>query len=258
MKRSLAVRAVSLACVLLATSVHAKEETGYQPILVQLKAALDIDVQGNVSAVSFIDEAKVPDALRREAERLAQSWRFQPPRKDGKAVSGRTYATLQTCLVPSAAGIDYTFSYAGNGPSGTYRPPRKMHMPAMPIDTLMSEGVSRYGGKITYLVKPDGSVTLEKAVLDDPALQARYGQLWSRDQREYMKGFHYRPELIDGVATATRVEATVEQRWAEEGELDKLDAEMRADDARTDACRKLRGAQDHQIASDSVFKRIDS
>lgn len=258
MDRSRAVLAVLLACLLLSVQTLNAADVEQGPILVHLKAGLDVDNEGRVSNVTFVDDERVPDAVRRDAERIARAWRFQPPSKAGKPVGGRTYAGIQACMVSSRDGIDYTFAFVGNGPAGTYRPPRKGHSPVMPIAKLMGEGVDRLGGKVVYVVAPDGTATVEEAVLDDPKLQAHYGHLWLRDQRDYFKGFRYRPELIDGVATSTRIETVSEQVWFKEARRHDLDVHVRAENERSDACRKLRGAENRQIASDSVFKRLES
>ena len=256
MDRSRTVPAVPLACLLLFMPALKAGEVEKRPILVHLKAGLDVDIEGRVSGVTFVDDERVPDAVRRDAERIARTWRFQPPSKAGKPVSGRTYAGIQTCMVPSQSGINYTFAFVGNGPAGTYRPPRKWHAPAMPIATLIGEGVDRLSGKVAYVVAPDGTATMEEAVLDDPKLQARYGHLWLRDQRDFFKSFRYQPELIDGVATSTRIETVSQQIWFKDVRRRDIDAHFQAEDERSDACRNLRGEENRQIASDSVFKRL--
>lgn len=259
MSRSRSVLAVPLACLFWVAPALQAEDAGQGPVLVHMQAALDIDVEGRVSAVTFVDERKVPEVVRRDAEQVARSWRFMPPTRNGKAVSGRTYAGVQACLAPTPHGIDYTFAFTGNGPASTFRPPRKPpRAPALPIATLMGQGVDHLTGRTVYVVSPEGTATLESAVLDDPELQARYGHLWLRDQREFFKNFRYQPELIDGVPTATRLETATSQRWLKDASRSDIDARVRERDENSDACRKLRGEQDRQIASDSVFKRIDS
>lgn len=255
MSRSRSVMTLALACLWGVCDSQA-EEPAQQPVLVHMQAALDIDVEGRVSNVEFIDDRKLPDALRRDAAQLARSWRFMPPTRNGKPVSGRTYAGVQACLVPSPRGIDYTFAFTDNGPARLYRPPRRSGQVALPIRTLISEGVNQVTGRVLYVVSPEGAVTVESAVLDDPKLQARFGALWFRDQRQTFKSFRYRPELIDGVPTATRIETRWEQRWAKVSGVEEMEARIRAESAESDACRKLRGEEDRQVASDSVFVRI--
>ncbi len=258
MNRSRAVLAIPLACLWLFTTPLKAGEVEQQPVLVHLQAGLDVDREGHVSGVTFVDDEKVPDSVRRDAERIARTWRFQPPSSAGKPVSGRTYAGIQACLVPTQVGIAYSFAFAGNGPASTYQQARKPHGVAMPVAKLLREGVSRLRGKVVYVVAPDGTATVEKAVLDDPKLQARYGDLWLRDQRAFFKNYRYRPELVDGVAMSTRLETVWEQVWFEQGKSRDVDARLQAEAERSDACRNLRGDQNRQIASDSVFKRVES
>lgn len=258
MSRSRSVLVAALACLPWGAPVSQAEEPGQQPMLVHMQAALDIDVEGRVSNVEFVDERKLPEALRRDAAQVARSWRFMPPTRNGKPVSGRTFAGMHACLVPSPRGIDYTFAFTGNGPAGTYLPPRKPRALALPVAKLLGEGVDQVTGRAVYVVSPEGTVTLESAVLDDPKLQARFGPQWFRDQRELFKAHRYRPELIDGVPTATRLETQTAFRWFGDANRADIDAKLRENDEHSDACRKLRGEQDQQIASDSVFRRIDS
>lgn len=258
MSRSRSVMTLALVCLWWVAPASQAQEQDQQPVLVRMQAALDIDVEGRVSNVEFIDDRKLPDMLRRDAAQVARSWRFMPPTRNGKAVSGRTYASFQACLVPSPRGIDYTFAFAGNGPASTFLPSRKPRSIGLPIATLMGEGVNQVSGRNVYVVSPEGKVTLESAVLDDPKLQARFGPVWFRDQRELFKQFRYQPELIDGVPTTTRLETQTAYMWSRDLTRADIEAQRREEDGQSDACRKLRGEQDRQIASDSVFKRIDS
>lgn len=107
MNRSRAVLAIPLACLWLFTTPLKAAEVEQQPVLVHLQAGLDVDREGHVSGVTFVDDKKVPDIVRRDAERIARTWRFQPPSSAGKPVSGRTYVTTlsgETFIAPALAG----------------------------------------------------------------------------------------------------------------------------------------------------------
>lgn len=52
-----------------------------RPVLVSMQAALDVDRDGRVTAVTFVDDAKLPDAIRERGEEVAKSWTFVPPHK---------------------------------------------------------------------------------------------------------------------------------------------------------------------------------
>ncbi len=248
-----------LAAVLAAPCISNAADAPDKPVLVHMQAALDIDRNGRVAAVEFIDDKKLPDAIRQQAQQNALSWKFQPPMKAGQPVSGRTYARMQACLVPSGDGIDVSFAYTSNGPGSIHVPRKIGKSVAMPIPKLVAEGVNHIKGKMIYVVSTDGTATLESATLDDPDLQRKYGHLWQIDQRELLRQFRYRPELIDGVATATRVETVAENAWFRHADRKAVLAEMDAQDIEeSDACRALRSDDGRQLASDSPFKRIDS
>jgi hypothetical protein len=101
----------------------------------------------------------------------------------------------------------------------------------------------------------NGAAELESATLDDPKLQAQYGEMWKEEQRQLFKRYRHLPELIDGVPTSTRVETVAEQFWFASGTGD-AEAEFQKRDEQSDACKALRGDDGRQIASDSPFKRI--
>lgn len=225
-----------------------------RPVLVSMQAALDVDRDGRVTAVTFVDDAKLPDAIRERGEEVAKSWTFVPPIKAGEAVSGRTFAAMTACVVPSDDGLEFTVAYAGNGPGTSYLPPRRRKA-VMPVGKLVSQGVNGLRGTIVYVVSADGKAQLESATLDEPELQRRYGDLWKRDQREVQKNTRYLPELIDGVPIATRVETASVQEWVRTGDGEGL-ARIQARVESSDACKALRGDNGRQIASDSPFKLI--
>jgi hypothetical protein len=256
MRRVQVAVAVLLSCLPLASTVVA-EESAARPALVTLQAALDIDTEGRVSAVTFVDDLKLPASIRDGAGQVARRWRFLPPTRDGKAVSGRTYASVEACLVAGAERLDFTFAYAGNGPASTFVPPRKPVAPVLPLATLAARGINEMYGTIVYVVSADGRATLEQATLDDPELQKSYGALWFRDQRNMLKLHRYRPELIDGVPTATRVERLSGGQWFRPEDRRRFDEILQARREQSDACHALRGKGDRIVASDSVFRRVE-
>lgn len=260
MDRKCALAALPLLAAVLAAPLSSNAVDALdKPVLVYMTAALDIDRDGRVATVEFIDDKKLPDVIRQKARQTALSLKFQPPVKAGQPVGGRTYATMQACLAPSTDGIDISFAYTGNGPGSVYSPRRKARSVAMPIPKLVGEGINHMKGKIVYVVSPEGKAMLESATLDDPDLQRKYGHLWQIDQREMLKQFRYQPEVIDDAPTATRVETVAEDRWFRHEDRKAALAEMDAHSIeKSDACRALRDDNGRQIASDSPFKRVDS
>lgn len=247
---------VALAFALAGIFVPLQSSAASKATLIHMQAALDVDRDGRVAAVTYVDDGKVPDAIRQRGEQVAMGWTFLPPVKEGKAVAGRTYVGMQVCIVPQGDSIDFSIAYSDNGPASFFRAPRKPRSGALPIGKLMAQGVSSLRGKIIYLVSVDGKARLESATLDDPELQEQYGHLWRRDQRENLKNFRYRPELIDGVPTATRVETIAELGWSRVEDRKAFVAQMQERDEQSDACKALKNDNGRQIASDSPFQRI--
>ena len=76
MSRSRSVMTLALVCLWGVCDSQA-EEPAQQPVLVHMQYALDIDVEGRVTNVEFIDDRKLPDALRRDAADLADTLMIQ-------------------------------------------------------------------------------------------------------------------------------------------------------------------------------------
>lgn len=248
---------VALAFVLAGVVLPVQASEAGKPLVVHLQAALDVDREGRVAAVTYVDERDVPDAIRQHGEQIAMGWKFVPPMKDGKAVSGRTYAEMQVCLAPRGDSMDVSILYAGNGPASFYEVPRKPVSLAFPIGRLVARGINELRGKIVFVVSVDGKAQLESATLEDAELQKRYGHLWSKDQRAFLKRHRYLPELIDGVPTATRMESTIENTWRRAEDRKAVAAEMRDKQAQSDACKALTIDPGRQIAIDSAFQRVE-
>lgn len=231
-------------------------EMAAEPVLIPMRAALDIDREGQVAGIEFVDAERVPVILAQSAEAEIRRWVFAPPMRDGRAVSGRTYALVRMCLIPSGEQYEYTVSYAGNGPLSRFHPP-KSWSPDVPTPP----GIKRLTGTITYLVSPEGKATLESAVLDDEALREKYGRQWFLFQADWLKQQRFVPEQIDGVPVATRVNYAT---WISFGPKPvgnsrrargSFDAEFRRA-----SCQELVEASEsqRQIASDSAFQRSGS
>ncbi len=250
---------VALALAIVGIFVPCQSSAAGKPLLVYMQAALDIDRDGRVAAVTYVDDHKVPDVIRQRGEQVAKAWVFLPPEKDGQSLTGRTFVGMHVCLSPRDDGVDFAITSSDNGPatilSARSKPLRTRggSSAALPLGKLLDQDVSRWRGKVIYTVSAEGKAKLESATLDDPQLQERYGHLWLNAQRETFKNFRYRPELVDGVATSTRMESTVEV-WADRTDLAARTQER---DEQSDACQALKSDNGRQIASDSPFKRIE-
>lgn len=227
-----------------------------EPVLIPMRAALDIDREGHVAGVEFVDAEGVPVILTQSAETEIRRWAFAPPTRGGQAVSGRTYALVRMCLIPKGEQYEYTVSYAGNGPLSRFHP-SKSWSPDVP----RPPDIKRLTGTITYLVSPEGKATLESAVLDDEALREDYGRKWFLFQADWLKQQRFVPEQIDGVPVATRVNYAT---WISFGPK-RVDGSRRARGSfdaefRRESCQDLVEASEsqRQIASDSAFQRSGS
>jgi hypothetical protein len=248
--------AVSLSLALaVSLAASAGEPAPQAPVLLRMQAALDIDREGRVTQVEFVDKLAVPDVIRQRAQKVASGWQFQPPMKDGKAVSGRTYAGVQACVAPDAEGLDVSYAFGGNGPASFYLKPNKPSSMALPVATLQRKGIKHLQGKVTYVVGVGGRAKLESATLDEPEMQAQFGEMWKRDQREMLRYARYLPEMVDGVAIPTRLEYTSTVQWA--ASMDAVRDQIQKTNEQSDACRMLRGEDSERIASDSPFKRTE-
>lgn len=250
---------VALAFALAGVVVPVQSSAAVFPVLIHLQAALDVDRDGRVGAVTYVDnDKKMPGVIRQRAEQVALGWKFAPPVKDGRPVAGRTYARMSVCIAPQGDGMQYSVLYSNNGPATFFdAPPRRSRSLAFPLSRLLDRGINQYKGKITYVVSADGKAQLESATLDDPQLQKQYGSVWRRDQRWFVEDRRYLPELIDGVPTDTRIETTIEYKWFGSKDAKGIAAEQRDLDAESQACQTLKNSGNRQIASDSAFKRIE-
>lgn len=229
------------------------------PLLIRLQAAVDVDRDGRVTAVTYVDgNEKLPDAIRQRAEEVAMGWKFAPPVKDGKPVAGRTYAGMNVCIAPQGEGMQFSVLHSINGPATFFHEPaRRSRSPALHIGSLIDRGIYKMKGKIIFAVSADGKAKLESATLDDPQLQKQYGNAWRKDQRWFVEDRRYLPELIDGVPTATRIESTIEYTWWDDGDAKAVADASREERAESAACQALKNSGNRQIASDSAFKRIE-
>ncbi|MGO4221530.1 hypothetical protein AB4Y64_06700 [Lysobacter sp. TAF61] len=230
------------------------DDTGEQPVLIHMQAALDIGRDGHVTGVEFVDKLKVPDAIRQRTRDVAGTWAFAPPVKDGRAVTGRTYADVEACLIPGKDGLDFSIAFSGNGPAQFVVPPRKPMSLSMPLEDLQEQGIKQIEGKVVYVVDAGGHAQVETATLNDAALQQRYGSLWKRDQREMLRNYRYLPEMVDGVAIATRMET--ELMVGERPPTASLEAMRQASADQSDACRAVRGEDHKRVAIDSPFRHV--
>lgn len=191
---------------------------GAQQVVRKLPVALQLDVngQGQVTAVAFMDPPKVrmgvhgplitfpgqqvalPDVLANAVKQSASHWRFKGRRIDGHPVSGRTWAHAELQIV-ERPGHTYTtrLLYLRNGPY-FYR----MDPPRYPSRAIRNGGNAAV--VVDALVQPDDTFT-------DVHVVKVYGNVRADDDdfrqvaKVSVKHWKGHAERIDGRAVATHV-----------------------------------------------------
>jgi TonB family protein len=196
MKRVVKMRKAILGLLLTAVAGVAAAE---EPLVFWTTVAVDVDARGGVVAVQPDETLSV--ALQKLVREQAQRWRFEPPRVDGVAASGRTYARLKACAVPDSEGYRIALDYQGAGPrhlGGTLlEPPR--------YPAIASSNGRETTATVTYVVGDDGQVALE-AIRHVDARMARY---FDKTLEEWVGALRYVPEELDGRPVSARIEISV-------------------------------------------------
>lgn len=160
------------------------------------RVALDVNTDGQVAKV--VMPAEVPAALAIPTQEAAMHWRFEPPKRNGQAVTARTYAYIRLQVLKrsdSAYGLRVIFD--ANGPELTYT-----EIPRYPSDELRR----RNEGLLTMdaVVRADGSLS------DINLAGARYrmpphAHAFEQSVRRALAHVRAQPELVDGKPVATRI-----------------------------------------------------
>ena len=250
------VRAVGVLSLTMAATVVAagdgQESQG--AALTYATARLEVDATGKVAVAELIGKKPHP-ILAERAEAVARAWRFQPVLRDGKPVGGTTYANMHICVVPDGEGMRVAIDFAGNGPDSEWG--RRKGSSELPIGSMVGAGIFGLSGKVQYRVGADGRAKLESATLSDPKLQSRYGVSWWRELNNLVKESRFKPEMVDGVPVATRVETVYELRWLKSDDKKAAQAMNSEVIAESNACRSLReNGVKAEVALDSPFKRL--
>jgi hypothetical protein len=171
-----------------------------QPFALRAEAKVEIDPSGKLVRVESTQD--LPPAVRAYIEKQVATWQFK--RNDANpTANASTWIYLHACGLPVAGGYTMGLAYHGNGPrvSGTgWRTSRAI---------ARAVGRSGWDGaiKVHYVVNPDGSASLE-------SVEGLPGE--KRDLHEaieqWIEGFTYDPEMLDGKPVATRGVLPVEFR----------------------------------------------
>lgn len=160
---------------------------------------LDINAQGEISAISLPGD--IPPTLDGPVRAVIGRWRFQPPAKDGRTVTARTYAKVAMQVVQQAQdSYGVRVIYRSNGP--------KLHfaqLPAYPVNEIRQRGQGRVVMEAT--VRPDGSLG------DVHVASKRFNHpndgAFIKSAQAFMQHASAQPELVDGSPVATRIQVPV-------------------------------------------------
>ena len=164
--------------------------------------ALNIDAQGRVTQAT--PSKDLPSALVAPVQGAVAHWRFQPPQRNGVAMTARTYARVTVELVPKG-GDEYgvRVNYLSHGPSLTLT-----RLPVYPPAMLRLRGEGTV--YMEALVRPDGSVADIR--LKDSKISAstvgpsqHAAKVFARVAQDAMERMQAKPEWIDGEPVASAI-----------------------------------------------------
>lgn len=194
-----------LACIGTATAqeVAVGENNNKKLITFKTYAKVSVDEHGRPTQVEAPKE--LPDPIRNYIERRIGSWSFAPPARDGKVSNGVTYVRLGACAVPAEGGYSLAIDYKSNGPGwpeGLFQ-----RGPRYPQNTAAV--VSGAALKTTFVVEPDGSMTVEEIEwLSREAGPVRKN--FEKSVKEWLGGMRFLPEELDGKKLRTRASVVTE------------------------------------------------
>ena len=237
MKRSLPLLAIAAFAPAVAAPPPAKD-----PLLIHTESRIDVDAQGRVTAISTTPE--LPADVEKVVHDNLRKLQFAPPMKDGRAVSGVTWAWQDACAAKVDGRYRFAVKFRGNGPGS-----EQELIPAYPQE-MERRGVEAKW-TVEYAIAVDGTASIvEIKRLDGGG--GRNDVHFRRSIEQWLGAMRFKPELLDGQPVATRMTMPVTY---------ELVAAPRAakHDARNDACQialQARDADDRAVAIDSPFKPV--
>ena len=215
-------------------------------VLIHTESRIDIDADGNVTAIRTTPE--LPPEVQAVVEGNLRKLRYAAPVKDGRAVSGVTYALQDACAVPVDGSFRFAVKYRGNGPSMA----RREHPPIYPLGP-MRQGI---GAKwsVEYIVGADGKGSVASLKLLDGGGGRSDGE-FRKTLHDWISAMPFQPEQVDGQPVATRMRTEVSFMVdAKHSDLQK------ANEERNLACKVALDASgkeaERTVALDSPFKLI--
>ncbi|GEM_PF-945176 len=192
------VGGVLLSCAL---ALPAWAEEAPAPRMLYLQVRADVATDGHV--VATVDD-KLPPALRGAIEKQVGGWRFNPPKKDGVAVTATTWVRVAACLVPDGDNMRLSVGYVTNGP---LQPDSVVFAPSVPPNSLMREGIDTTL-QVSYAVQPNGRGKLESVAFED-SVPERFRPWFEHSMKQWASGQKFQPERIDGEAVTTHMRTPV-------------------------------------------------
>jgi hypothetical protein len=239
-------RALSCAALLavlagLATSALASKSEP-KLLLLETQSRIEIDAQGKVTAVKTTPD--LPADIGKIVDDNVRKLRFQPPMKDGRAVSGVTYVVQDACAAPVDGSYRFAVKYRGNGPGIDQN-----LLPSYPHEAQTAGVESKWA--VEYQISPDGKGRVTKL----ERTQGGGGRLDAAFRASIVRwagAMKFQPELLDGQPVATRDSNVVEFVLGPSKEIDLEHAD-------SDACQlalKQRDEAPRAVALDSPFKLL--
>ena len=185
-----------------AQEVAVNENSSKKLMAFRTTAKVMIDEHGKPTQVEASKE--LPEAVRQFVEKRVGSWLFSPPMRDGKVGNGVTYVRLGACAVPAEGGYSLAIDYKSNGPG--WPDVLFMRGPRFPMKHAPNTVVRQLGAafKTTFVVEPDGSITLEKSDWISRGSPADERKLYEKSVKEWLNGMRYTPEELGGQKLRTR------------------------------------------------------
>ncbi len=211
-------------------------------VFIQTESRIDIDAQGNVTAISTTPQ--LPPEIAAVVEGNLRKLRYAAPIKDGHPVSGVTYAQQDACAAPVDGRYVFAVKYRGNGPAMDHS-----RYPVYPVDQ-MRRGV---GAKWTveYTVRADGTGKVDAMKLVAGGVGGRGDGNFRKAISDWIEGMPFQPEMLDGQPIDTRLQTKVDFL------IDPPRSVRERAHGGNEACKvaiEARDDDDRAVAIDSPFK----
>ena len=241
--------------LLVANAAWAGEARVAKLVQFRTQARVEVDSAGKVVAVT--PDPALPAAVGSAIRNTVAGWRFAPPTKDGRAVSGVTFLYLGACAVPEGENFRFAVSYRGSGPAHS-----GPSAPAFPFGAMRPGHSLKL--KLSYTVLADGTARVEEIVFpkgdrgadaDKPAFR--------RSLQEWVKASKFEPEQLDGRPVATRMSHPIEFKLGTTGTFNSAqrdgEKEAQRSAAAQPSCQTALAAtkdDERPVALDSPFQLL--